>query len=305
MTAERDASEPAAGAENVIPAFVDVAPGRRERSLGAILVKAGRLTLEDAERILHAQQENGLRFGDAGKALGILKDEDVDFALARQFDYPYLLPGQTKVSEALVAAFDPSRPEIEALRALRAQLMLRWFDSEPSRKSLAVVSAAPQEGRSFIAANLAIVFAQLGQRTLLIDADFRRPVQHQLFGLDNRFGLSAVLTARAGGEAIQHIAALRNLFVLPSGTPPPNPQELLARPALVKLLDTLSSKFDVILLDTPPAGQTADAQILAVRAGAALIVTRRNASRAWRVQGVSGRVLEAKVSIVGAVLNEY
>jgi len=305
VSADPEDSPPGPGADNVIPAFGELAHPRGGRSLGAILLDAGRLSLEDAERIMQLQREKGLRFGDAGKALGILKDADIDFALARQFDCAYLVPGETEVSEALVAAFDPARPELEALRALRSQLMLRWFDNDPSRKSLVVLSAAPKEGRSFIAANLAIVFAQLGTRTLLVDADFRGPSQHQLFSLDNRFGLSAVLTARAGREAIQRISSLKNLFVLPSGTPPPNPLELLARPALVKLLDTLSAEFDVILLDSPPAGLSADAQILAVRAGAALIVTRRNATRAWRVQGVSGKVLEAKATIVGAVLNDY
>ena len=295
-------------ATNVIPAFGDagrITHPRLERSMGAILVEAGRLKVEDAERILQAQRERNVRFGDAGLALGILEQADIDFALSRQFEYPYLLRGETKVSETLVAAFDPSRPEIEALRALRSQLMLRWFDSDPVRRALTIISAAPKEGRSFIAANLAIVFAQLGQRTLLVDGDLRNPAQHALFGVDNRFGLSAALSGRAGPEAIQPVPGLRKLFVLPAGNPPPNPQELLARGSFVELLSELCARFDVVLFDSPPAASTADAQILAVRTGAALIVTRRNASRAWRVQGISGKVLESKATIVGAVLNDY
>jgi chain length determinant protein tyrosine kinase EpsG len=306
MAADPEDHDPADKLTNVIPAFVGgVVHPRRDRSIGAILLDAGRLSLEDAERILQVHRERGIRFGEAGKALGLIKQADIDFALYQQFDYPYLVPGESKVSPSIVAAFDPSRPEVESLRVLRSQLMLRWFDNTPTRKVLAVISAAPKEGRSFITANLAVVFAQLGERTLLIDGDLRNPVQHSLFGLDNRIGLSAVLSRRAGMEVIEPIKPLRNLFILPAGAPPPNPHELLARRAFSDLLDEASANFDVVLLDSPPASTTADAQILAVRAGAALIVTRKNASRAWRVQGISDKVLEAKATIVGAVLNDY
>src|SRR3954463_12662875 len=122
---------------NVIPAFqAAAAHPRREKSMGAILLDAGRITLEDAERILQLQTKEGLLFGDAGKALGLLKQADIDFALSCQFEYPYLIRGQTKVDESLIAAFDPWRPDIEALRALRSQLMLRWFDSDRARRAL-------------------------------------------------------------------------------------------------------------------------------------------------------------------------
>jgi protein-tyrosine kinase len=306
MAADSDEDQPAQPkATNVIPAFVgSVAHPRRDRSMGAILLDAGRITLEEAERILQAQRDQGLRFGDAGKALGLLEHKDIEFALSRQFEYPNLIPGDTKVSEKVVAAFHPSRPQVEALRALRSQLLLRWFDNDPARRALTIVSAASQEGRSYIAANLAVVFSQLAERTLLIDADLRNPCQHELFGVDNRLGLSAVLSGRAGTETVQAIPGLK-LSVLPAGAPPPNPQELLARPAFARLLDELATQFDIILLDSPPASLAADAQILTVRTGAALLVARTNATRTWRVQGISDKVLEAKATIVGSVLNDY
>src|SRR5207253_11148190 len=122
-------------------------------------------------------------------------------------------------------------------------------------------------GRSFIAANLAVVFAQLGQRTLLIDADLRNASQHRLFGVDNRLGLSAVLSGRAdASEAIQRVAAVPNLSLLPAGALPPSPQDLLARPAFAILLDEVAADADLVLLDCPPIGQTADAQTIVVRA---------------------------------------
>src|SRR3954471_17426303 len=306
MPAPSDEDEHAEQVTNVIPAFAggSIHP-RGERFIGAILVDAGRLTVEDAERILELQRDKELRFGDAGKTLGLLTEEDIAFALSRQFDYPYVRPGEGSISESVVAAYYPLQANMEALRALRNQLMLRWFDGDPARKALAIVSANRKEGRSFIASNLAVVFAQLGERTLLIDADLRNPVQHKLFGLDNRVGLSASLSGRGGSSAVMQIAGLRHLFVLPSGALPPNPQELLARRIFPDFLNNLATEFDVILLDSPPAASTADAQILAVRAGAAMIVTRKNASRTWRVQGISDRVLEAKATIVGAVLNDF
>lgn len=276
-----------------------------KRTLGAILIDAGRLNVEDAERVLRLQREQNLRFGDAALRLGVLTQADIDFALSLQFDFPYLLPGQSAISEEVIAAYTPLAPQVESLRALRSQLMLRWLDAEPEYKALAILSAARADGRSFIAANLAVVFAQLGERTLLIDADLRHPCQHRLFGLDNAVGLSAVLSGRAGPEVVQRVPLLPSLSVLPAGALPPNPQDLLARPAFPELLKQLATQLDVILIDTPAAAENADAQTIAMRAGAALIVARKNSARTWRVQGISDSVAQGRTTIVGAVLNSY
>jgi protein-tyrosine kinase len=286
-----------------LPASRPVA--RDARSIGAVLVDAGRLSIEDAERISQLQRQKNLRFGDAGRELGLLTAADIDFALARQFDFPYLQRGQSTVSEEVVAAYAPFAPPAESLRGLRSQLLIRWFDSDPPLKALAIVSGERKEGRSFIAANLAVVFSQLGERTLLIDADMQNPRQHQLFGIDGSAGLSGVLAGRVGLEVVQRIPMLRNLSVLPAGVRPPNPQELLGRAQFPQLLQQLASRLDVILLDTPAASETADAQIIAVRAGAALIVARKNAARKWHVQGASDAVAQAKATVIGAVLNSY
>lgn len=283
----------------------NVALTRGDRSIGAILIDAGRLKIEDAERILRLQKEQDLRFGAAAIQLGLLSQADIDLALSSQFDYPYLLRGQSAVSEEIIAAYDPFTPQVEALRALRSQLMLRWFDVDPSRKALAVVSAERREGRSFLAANLAVAFSQLGEHTLLIDADMRNPFQHRFFGLDNRGGLSAVLSGRGGPDSIQRIPALRDLSVLTAGAQPPNPSELLARPLLAQLLHESAREFDVILLDTPAGADTADAQTITMRAGGALIVVRKNTSRFWRVRGIADHAVQTSATIVGTVLNDF
>jgi protein-tyrosine kinase len=287
-------------------ASTEIVPLRQpERTIGAILIESGRLRREDVEEILWLQLKKGMRFGDAGHELGLLSRADVDFALALQFDYRYLRRGESRVSEEVIAAYDPFSSQVEALRALRSQLMLRWFDSDPARKALAVLSAGRNEGRSYIAANLAVVFSQLGQRTVLIDADLRNPCQHKLFALDERAGLSTVLSGRAGLEAVQRIPSLSHLSVLPAGVLPPNPQELVTRPAFAQLLRSLEPHVDVIILDSPAAAESADAQTLAVRAGAALLVARKNVTRMARAKHVADSVLHAKGTIVGAVYNDF
>ena len=294
--------------DNVIPVSTGGAvTERNDRSIGTILIQAGRLTLENAEKILQLQREQSLRFGDAAIQLGLLTQADIEFALSRQFDYPYLVRGESKVSESVFAAYAPFSPQARALGSLRSQLMLRWFDNDPAQKALAIISAEHSEGRSFIAANLAVAFSQLGQKTLLIDADMRNPSQHTLFGLDNRSGLSAMLSSRGGGAeaVIQHVHGLPGLSVLPAGAQPPNPLELLARPLFPQLLRDLAQEFDVILLDSPPAAEYADAQTIAVRAGAALIVARKNATRMWQVRGVSDTMSHASATVIGTVLNDF
>lgn len=275
------------------------------RSIGAVLVDSGRLSVDDAEAVLRLQRQKGLSFGGAALELGVVKQADIDFALSRQFDYPYLLRGHSAVAEEVVTAYEPSSSQAEAMRGLRAQLMLRWLDGSPANKAIAILSAERGEGRSYIAANLAVVFSQLGERTILVDADLRHSRQHALFGLDAKTGLSTMLAGRAGLEALQPIPGLPNLSVLPAGPRPPNPAELLGRSHFADVLGGLTEIADVVLLDCSAFSEAADSQLVTVRAGAALIVVRKNAARSWRVQGVSAQVAEARATIVGAVLNSF
>ena len=279
---------------------------RGPRSMGAILIDSGRISADAAEQILRAQKEKGMRFGDAGLALGLLTNEDIQFALARQFDYPYVTATDSALSRDLVAAFKPFNSEVETLRALRSQLMLRWFDGDPARKCMAIVSPGRKEGRSYLAANLAIVTSQLGERTLLIDADLRYPVQHRLFGVQPRFGLSDILSERASpADCVEKIASLRALSVLSAGAVPPNPQELLSRAQFSELLRKLSGDFDIIVIDTPASATTADAQIIAGRAGAALVLARRNMTSAPQLTRLVDDLGQGNAAVVGSVLTDF
>lgn len=287
----------------LFPARTSGAAGA-SRAIGVILVDSGRLTPEDAERILRLQKQQGKRFGEAAIQLGLLTPDDIRFALSHQFDYPYLRARDGRLSTELVAAYSPFSKTVEQLRALRSQLLLRWFDAESQRKTLAIVSPGSGDGRSFIAANLAIVFSQLGERTLLIDADMRKPRQHQLFKLGNDAGLSSMLAGRAGPEVVIRISSLLSLSVLPAGHMPPNPQELLGRPAFAEMLESLSYGFDTVIIDTPAGTDYADAQTIAVRAGAALLVARENRSSVPQLAQLTRSLQQSGANLVGSVMND-
>jgi protein-tyrosine kinase len=276
-----------------------------ERSIGALLVLANRITPENNERVLRLQRELGLRYGDAAIQLGLLTQADIESTLTQQFNYPQLRRGESGVSGDLIAAYTHSGPEIEALRALRAQLNLRWFETDPDHRALAIVSGERKEGRSFIVANLAVAFSLLGKRTLLIDADMRHPCQHTRFGLSNRAGLSAVLSGRGQPEMIQKLCGLPDLSVLPAGVLPPNPSELVARPLFSEVIKELKRNFEIILLDSPATSECADAQTISIKAGAALIVARKNVTKLWRMRGVSDAVIQTNATVVGTILNDF
>ncbi len=279
---------------------------RANRTIGAILMDTGLLSLENAERILVFQKAHGLRFGEAAIQLGLLKEADVQFALARQFAYPYLRANAERkpVSDELVAAYQPFSPQVEQLRALRSQLMLRWFDKIEQRQVLAFVGTEPAEGRSYMAANLAIVFSQLGERTLLIDANLRSPKQHQLFKLDNKLGLSTILAGRSSDELIVPITDLAGLFVLPAGPIPPNPLELLSRASFDELLGNAKANFDVILIDTPSFSVGEDALAIALCAGAAVVLARSAQTRVASFTNLVQGLMNSGVAVIGSVLND-
>jgi receptor protein-tyrosine kinase len=287
---------------------VSVASGapRANRSIGAILMDSGALSPEDAERILLLQKEQGLRFGEAAIRLGVLTEPDIQFALSRQFSYAYLRAvGDVKpLSDELVAAYQPFSPRVEQLRAIRSQLMLRWFDKAEQRQVLTVVGTERGEGRSYLAANLAVVFSQLGERTLLIDADMRNPRQHDLFLLQNKIGLSTVLSGRSRDEAIIRITDLAGLFVLPAGPVPPNPLELLSRLNFDEFLIHVRATFDVVIIDTPALSCGEDAAMIAVRTGAALAMARSGQTRVASFNDMAQGLMNAGVAVVGSVLNE-
>lgn len=276
---------------------------RQDGRLGNILVEGGKLSSRDIEPILELQRARGVRFGEAAIRLRLITQDDLRGAIARQYGLLHLLPGSAPISRELVGACEPFHPGAEDLRALRTQLLIRWANARVRHRMLAVVSPGSGEGRSYVAANLAVVFAQLGQRTILIDADLRNPRQHRIFDVPDRVGLSAVLSGRADRDAVVPLPQFGTLALLPAGACPPNPQELLLRPLLTTLLEELRNEFDVILFDTPPASLYADAQSLAFRAGSAIVLARRDHTGIAATASTIRVLSDTGTIVVGTVFN--
>lgn len=274
---------------------------RSDVLLGKLLLDAGKLTEIDVNRIAVAQRKKNLRFGEAAERLGLVSTEDVSRALAQQFRYPYVT-GDSPLDASLIAAYEPFSTAAEALRELRSQLLLRW--PETQRKTLAVISPHKRSGCSHLAANLAIVFAQLGHRTLLIDANFRRPSQQALFGIPSGAGLSNLLAGHCDLEenVLIPIAPFDHLHVLCAGTQPPNPQELLSRVTFRYLIETAPTSFDMVIIDTPPILEYADAQIVAATAGGCLLATRRHRTRLADVERAREKFAPARAVLLGTAI---
>lgn len=276
-----------------------------DRRIGSLLVDGGYMTPADVDRVLDQQNRDGGRFGEIARRLGLIKRSEVEESLARQYDYPFLRAGDRSVSSRVVVAFRPASRVGEAMRALRSQLMLRWFSRVPARPALAITGVGRGEGRSFVAANLAVAFAQMGQRTVLVDADLRHPIQHALFRIKRRRGLAAILAERAGPEVIMDVPGVPGLSVLPAGVMPPNPQELLARPSFDALLAELATRFSIILLDTSAAAESADSQWVSQRTRGALLVARRDHTPVERLVDLDSTLRELDVQVVGSVYNDH
>jgi protein-tyrosine kinase len=285
----------------VVPAEGSISPDQRSDALlGRLLLDAGKLKQVDVNRVAQTQREKNLSFGEAAARLGLVSKDDVSKALAQQFRYPYVT-GESFLHPTLVAAYRPFSATAEALRELRSQLQLRWFDQ--NRRPLAVVSARKRSGCSRLAANLAIVFSQLGERTLLIDANFRRASQQTLFGVQQGVGLSDFLAGRCSlGDAFTTAPPFEDLKLLCAGTQPPNPQELLGQGTFQYLLEIAPANFDVVIIDTPPILEFADAQMIAAAAGGCLLTARRHQTRLAEVERAKERLEPARAVLVGTTI---
>ena len=204
---------------------------------------------------------------------------------------------------ALFALKQANSPQSEALRSLRSQLMLRWFNL--GNKSLALVGANIGEGCSYLAANLAIAFAQLGLRTLLIDANLRDPSQHRLFNLKQEIGLSDILAGHAGQLVINPLGTIENLSVLSAGSLLGNAQALLSRTTFIELMKQITPQYDVVLVDTAPATTTADAQAAAACCSGVLLVSRLNHTKLSHLTEMRDQIAITDAKIVGSVINDF
>jgi protein-tyrosine kinase len=193
------------------------------------------------------------------------------FALVGASAIAELPPPTARPSAELAIARDGGGERGERVRALRTELLLRQrFDDN---RAIAIVGASADEGRSRLAAELAIAFAQTGAATLLVDADLRRGRQAELFGAAPGDGLAEAL-AGAGSARLQGVHGLPQLALVTAGAPPAQPLELLSGARLADLLSAWRAQFRHVVIDTPPARDCADSLAVGALCGAALLVSR-------------------------------
>lgn len=202
----------------------------------------------------------------------------------------------------LITKMNPRSPISEQFRTIRTNLQFASID-EPLQ-SMLITSAGPSSGKSLIAANLAVVYAQQEKKTLLIDADLRKPTVHYTFRVDNLRGLSNILV----GDTILEETVLEtdadHLDILTCGPIPPNPTELLASKRMEEILNHAKQLYDVIIFDTPPILAVTDAKILANIVDGCMLVIRSKQTKLEEVERAIDLLDDGHAKMLGAILND-
>jgi protein-tyrosine kinase len=287
------------------------------------LVLLYRLSNEAIESINDLMEKLQIRFADAAVHTGVITQDELDKALEwirrgavqrgrgiieevlrRRVRREVILweGSQLKPCELLLLAHDPGHPRSESIRSLRTELLLRIRNAGTG--IVALLSPCAAEGRSQLAAELAIAFAQLGRRTLLVDADLRRPRQHVLFGAENDQGLAQALVD--GGTIHLHgIEGLPQMALLTSGALPPNPLELLSGIRFERLISEWRRSFEFVVLDTPPVAESSDAITVATVAGQVLILSRAGMTPFTALKEMSRKLETTHARMLGAVIGRF
>ena len=203
----------------------------------------------------------------------------------------------------LISIKDPRSPIAESYRTLRTNIKFSSFDKK--MQSILITSSGTGEGKSTTAANLAIVMAQSGNKTILIDCDQRRPNVHKLFKISNEIGLSNFLIGSIDfNKAIQK-AELENLHILPSGTKPPNPSELISSNTMMEFVEELKKHYDYVILDSPPVIPVTDAQLLASYVDGCLLVVSFGEVEKEAAMKAHDLLNKVNAHIIGVILNKF
>ncbi len=275
--------------------------------------------LEDAQTPLVPVSPRPLRNALYGALLGLMAGvgaafviEYLDDTIKASQDIPALLGTsvlaligrieQAGNKRSLVSNHDQRSPIAEAYRMLRTNIRFSMVDD--NIRTLLITSPSPGEGKSTTAANLATVMAQAGHRTILVDADLRRPVQHQIFALPNKEGLTTALVEREKplGEYLRPTGT-PELFVLTSGPMPPNPSELLGSHRMQEVLAQLQTEAEYIIIDTPPVLAVTDSSLLASSVKGVVLVFRANLTRLEGARRAIAQLSSVQARLVGTVLN--
>lgn len=291
--------------------------------LARTLVLLNRLSEDAVERINDLMKNLNIRFAEAALQLGALSQNELDQAqewishrtkpdglieevlrrTARKRDPILWERDQLEPCEQIILAHQPDHPHSETVRSLRTELLLRC-KARRGAGIMALLSPCAREGRSLLAAELALAFAQLERRTLLVDADLRKPSQHLLFGTENDMGLAQALTA-GGRHHFHGVRGLPEMTLMTSGDIPQNPLELLSGHGFERALSQWRRNFEFIILDTPPTSQYSDALAVASAAGSVLVLGRAEATRFSDLSEIRRNLSSTQSHILGAVINRF
>ncbi len=212
-------------------------------------------------------------------------------------------PGTEASAIELINHYDPNLAISEAYRTIRTSILFSQTDRE-ALKTFSFTSAFPQEGKSTTATNMAVSFAQLGSKVVLVDTDLRKPRIHKIFKVRNIVGLSNVLTGRVQPRDAIQSTLVPNLEIMPSGPIPPNPAELLNSPRMAELLALLRTKYSYVLVDTPPMLFVSDAAIVSSICDCTVIVLRPEKAFRKPFLTMVGELAKAKAKVAGVIFND-
>jgi len=306
------------------PAYTEP-PMESDQEIADALVLLYKLPEEAIDSIHQAKKALGLGFHEAALHTGLVSQHELDEAdeLIRRHSRH---DGRGIIEEALrrrpnprevvvwqgerlhpgkelILAHDPYCERSETIRSLRTELLMRT-NGRRSAGMFAILSASGGEGRSQLAAELAIAFAQLGSRTLLVDADLRRPRQHLLFGADNSIGLAQSLV-EGSPPRLYGIEGLQQMALLTSGALPPNPLELLSANRFERTVTEWRRSYEFVVMDTPPLSKYSDGLAVASVAGNVVVLGRTNSTSFNMFNEMRRKLDTTNAWVVGAVMNSF
>ncbi|MCW6509056.1 CpsD/CapB family tyrosine-protein kinase [Lichenifustis flavocetrariae] len=285
---------------------LEIHTGEHVAELGDRLVKAGKLTPRQIAKVTEWQRRHGLTFSEAAIAKGLVRQEDLLVALSRQYSYPIIDrdPHNERFSRELVVGHEPFGPVAEAIRSIRSALVASTRSTH--NQSFVVAGARKGVGTTFIAANLALSFAQMSLPTLLVETDLRSPRLGQMFGLDrNGIGLSELLRHKHLSRVPTSMDVIPGLSILTAGSVSPNPQELLCSGAFFDLIEEFQSQFGAVVYDTAPALEFADASVVSARIGNAILVARQHKSTFNDMAELSRKLKTVQCNVLGTIMNSF
>jgi tyrosine-protein kinase Etk/Wzc len=202
----------------------------------------------------------------------------------------------------VLAVTNPNDPAIESLRSLRTSLQFALLKAK--NNIIVITSSGPNDGKSFVSINLGAVLASTGKRILVIDTDLRRGSFHQYFGMDHEGGMTDVIAGDMGIEQVIRESGIDNLFLITTGTLPPNPSELLLHGRFGFALEQISPNFDYVIIDTPPILAVTDATTISSLAGATFLVVKSGMHPIRELDHAVKRLRNSGSNVRGIVLNE-